>query len=1095
MIRRTVKGLVQTLAAFGAGLAISVLAVAWVLSRGPISLGFVTPHINALINDALPSVEAEFDDTILTWAGWERKVDIRVINLRVRADDQAAVIQVPEVAFSISTWALLNGVVAPASIELFGPTLHVARETDGRVNLALAGAGALATGQLEPLLTRLSQPPSPTDPFSYLHRITVTDADLIIEGTGAGRSWVTPDTQLSLLRDGNRVDGEMSFLLDLGDSVAEISMAGTYDGETRRIDAGISFGQMMPSVLAEVAEEANFLRFIEFPVQGTVTIAASVEGELESIGFDLQGEAGPIRLPAPFSGTLQARDLTFNGYYDAVVSRLEVAELNARLQPGEHIAVPAPFSKTYPVSQLRFNGAYDAPQGRLEVGALDLQLSDRISVSLSGLIDDLTVDPMVSLEVKIPSMRAAEIPDYWPESILDDARAWVVSSVLAGEARDFHVAFEGAVHETGVDVSRMDGGFGIHDARINYVGAMPDVTGGNGTVTFNRDRLDVDIASGTSSGMDIQGGRVSLIGLAGNKERAEIRATVSGPFRSAMALIDREPLGFAHKIGMAPDDVSGTIEADLTFDFALTHDLDWGGVNASALASGQDISIPGGLFGLDITNGTLDMAVDHAGMDVTGEMLLENFPTVITWRQNFTSDTAFKNYYTLASHVTDVQNISDLGIDISPFSADMIRGEVPLNVEVTEAHDGTSKLDAVAELDGVSLSAPAINWYKDSGAPGQAVVRIEIENNAVAAIPEFVVQTDDLVVAGSAHYSDTSGKLDRIELSRVKHGRTDMSGLLVPGVAAGTWDADFKGTELDLSPVWEDIIYGDLLGSGKSILENISVSAQFDRVWLSYDLFLDQLTGAFVRADELWRTIYITTRVENGSPLEIKLTPSETGAGRILTAWSGDAGAVFRTLGIYDPMVGGDLTLTGRFDDALPHHPLRGVLEVGTYRITDAPALAQMVSLMALTGILESMQGDGLAFSQLILPFEYAEGVLAVSDAKASGPSLGFTAEGKVYTHANAIDVSGTVVPIYALNSMLGNIPLIGSIFSGGEEGGGLFAAGYTMTGSLEDPEVSVNPLSMLAPGFLRNIFDIFEGAGDPTTADRDDDGFSKKKE
>ena len=42
------------------------------------------------------------------------------------------------------------------------------------------------------------------------------------------------------------------------------------------------------------------------------------------------------------------------------------------------------------------------------------------------------------------------------------------------------------------------------------------------------------------------------------------------------------------------------------------------------------------------------------------------------------------------------------------------------------------------------------------------------------------------------------------------------------------------------------------------------------------------------------------------------------------------------------------------------------------------------------------------------------------------------------------------------------------------EEGGGVFAARYTMRGPLADPDVFVNPLSALTPGFLREIFGIF---------------------
>jgi hypothetical protein len=35
------------------------------------------------------------------------------------------------------------------------------------------------------------------------------------------------------------------------------------------------------------------------------------------------------------------------------------------------------------------------------------------------------------------------------------------------------------------------------------------------------------------------------------------------------------------------------------------------------------------------------------------------------------------------------------------------------------------------------------------------------------------------------------------------------------------------------------------------------------------------------------------------------------------------------------------------------------------------------------------------------------------------------------------------------------------------------------MQGSLDDPKVTVNPLAVLAPGFLRNLLGIITGAGE----------------
>jgi hypothetical protein len=68
------------------------------------------------------------------------------------------------------------------------------------------------------------------------------------------------------------------------------------------------------------------------------------------------------------------------------------------------------------------------------------------------------------------------------------------------------------------------------------------------------------------------------------------------------------------------------------------------------------------------------------------------------------------------------------------------------------------------------------------------------------------------------------------------------------------------------------------------------------------------------------------------------------------------------------------------------------------------------------------------------------------------------------------MDISGTLVPVYTLNRIVGAIPLVGDLLTGGE-GQGLFAATYAMRGALGEPQTSVNPLSVLAPGFIRNLF------------------------
>ncbi len=82
------------------------------------------------------------------------------------------------------------------------------------------------------------------------------------------------------------------------------------------------------------------------------------------------------------------------------------------------------------------------------------------------------------------------------------------------------------------------------------------------------------------------------------------------------------------------------------------------------------------------------------------------------------------------------------------------------------------------------------------------------------------------------------------------------------------------------------------------------------------------------------------------------------------------------------------------------------------------------------------------------------------------------TADGAVRKADNALDISGTVVPACGLSRALNGVPLIGDILSGGNYNEGIFGITYSMGGTFADPKIQMNPISALAPGFLRRLFD-----------------------
>ena len=180
---------------------------------------------------------------------------------------------------------------------------------------------------------------------------------------------------------------------------------------------------------------------------------------------------------------------------------------------------------------------------------------------------------------------------------------------------------------------------------------------------------------------------------------------------------------------------------------------------------------------------------------------------------------------------------------------------------------------------------------------------------------------------------------------------------------------------------------------------------------------------------------------------------------------SSDAGNMISAMGLGDSIRKGLLTITGtRSADG----KIIGLAKVEDFSLTETPTFARLFSLASFTGIGEALSGRGLSFTRAELPFTYGERRLDFQKARMAGPSVGLTADGFYHFDRRELRVVGNLIPAYSLSQVLGAIPLLGTILGGDQ---GLFGVTYAIEGTAENPTVTVNPLSALAPGILRRMF------------------------
>ena len=108
--------------------------------------------------------------------------------------------------------------------------------------------------------------------------------------------------------------------------------------------------------------------------------------------------------------------------------------------------------------------------------------------------------------------------------------------------------------------------------------------------------------------------------------------------------------------------------------------------------------------------------------------------------------------------------------------------------------------------------------------------------------------------------------------------------------------------------------------------------------------------------------------------------------------------------------------------------------------------------------------------------FTRMPGRLEIREGVVQG-NIGATIDGQIDYVSDEVHLRGSFVPLYQLNNMLGQIPIVGIFLGGGNEG--LLGVTYEVIGPPNAPRLNVNPLSAVAPGLLRKLFEFRNAPSD----------------
>jgi hypothetical protein len=189
----------------------------------------------------------------------------------------------------------------------------------------------------------------------------------------------------------------------------------------------------------------------------------------------------------------------------------------------------------------------------------------------------------------------------------------------------------------------------------------------------------------------------------------------------------------------------------------------------------------------------------------------------------------------------------------------------------------------------------------------------------------------------------------------------------------------------------------------------------------------------------------------------------------ILSITANDGGAFLSFLDIYRRMEGGRLELAAR----MTNEGMDGAFRVSNFILRDEPALRRLVAEGVTSrderGAIK-IDFNAAAFTRMQANFSRQRTQINVKDGLIYGTQIGIKMEGAVDFERDRIDMAGTFVPAYGFNNLFSQVPVFGPLLGGGSNEG-LIAVNFRVGGAASAPQLTINPLSVIAPGFVRKLF------------------------
>ncbi|XDZ64999.1 AsmA-like C-terminal domain-containing protein [Alphaproteobacteria bacterium LSUCC0684] len=685
------------------------------------------------------------------------------------------------------------------------------------------------------------------------------------------------------------------------------------------------------------------------------------------------------------------------------------------------------------------------------------------------------------------SLKAEQIDkdfmtSLWPSGIRPQTRAWVEERVDGGVINGLSVnaGFDLPVAEK-PKVLYLNGKAEISRSSLTYLRTMPPLRNASAAVSFEGSSLRFDLLSGTVEGLDFDGSRF-IIRATDQGPQGDLALIGRGDFSGALHLLDHPRLNLLRPRGLNVTRSQGKVDLTMSMKWLVPPPgktiEDTGGAEINATATVGNASLDGLPYGIEFSDGSLDMVYAGQKLEINGRGHFNKAPGVVSLTRQRSGEIRMDLALSPSEELTGwLQDRFSMGLG----------GKTGALIRIDD-RDGMDELvlDTRLDLDHASINIERFGLTKLPGEKAVMHARFDIADSRITSIHDIDLESEFLAADGRITF-DESGRFLGAFFDHISWPGNDISNMTMERNGENILRVDADARIIDLTPLRREESPGEgmslivdltadriIMDEKASFSGNVVFTTEADGIGeaeLLGNLFLNgkpMLTEGTLKAEfGGGRDMMRGRGLIGGAEADLVLGPGENG-GDVLEIYSNNAGQVLKTLNVTDAIRRGQLEMKVIFNPEQDGH-YDVLLDLENFNVIEAPRAVRMLSVLSLAGLYSLLEGDGTNFREGSAMISVSPGVQKIHQARGTGEALAVDFVGIVDSDKRELEVSGALLPVYGITKLIGKVPLLREILTG-IDNQGLFVTQFNITGPIDDPSSIVNASSII-PGVFRDVF------------------------